>query len=266
MKSLKKNIHRVVFEAETPLGRAFDIGVIVAICLSTFVVILESIEEVRNSIGPMLINAEWGFTILSTIEYFLRIFAVKRPLSYVLSFYGMVDLLAILPTYMGLYLTGVESLMVIRAFRLLRIFRVFKLGRYVREAGVLVAALKASQAKITVFLLGVSGIVVLLGAAMHVIENEREGFSNILEGMYWAVVTMTTVGYGDVVPVTPLGRFIASIIMIFGYGVIAVPTGIVSAEIVNAAKHHHNTFTCRSCLREGHSPDAVFCRYCGQKL
>ena len=188
MKSLKKKIHRVVFEAETPLGRAFDIGVIVAICLSTFVVILESIEEVRNSIGPILINAEWGFTILFTIEYFLRIFAVKRPLSYVLSFYGMVDLLAILPTYMGLYLTGVESLMVIRAFRLLRIFRVFKLGRYVREAGVLVAALKASQAKITVFLLGVSGIVVLLGAAMHVIENEREGFSNILEGMYLSLI------------------------------------------------------------------------------
>jgi voltage-gated potassium channel len=233
---------------------------------SVTVVALESVASVRARVGPTLRALEWGFTILFTIEYLLRLFSVGRPLRYARSVYGLIDLVAILPTYLSLILPGAHSLLVIRLLRLLRVFRVLKLAEYLRESRTLVQALRASSRKIFVFLLTVVTIVVVVGTLMYVIEGERHGFTSIPLSIYWAVVTLTTVGYGDLAPATPLGRALAVVLMLTGYGIIAVPTGIVTVELTRASMRPVSTQACPACGAEGHESDAVYCRRCGTRL
>ena len=261
----RHRLYEVVFEAETPAGRIFDITLTTLILLSVFAVFAESVKWIRDVFGPELYAAEWAFTILFTIEYVLRLISVRRPMRYVLSFYGLVDLLAIVPTYISLFVPGTQYLLVIRVLRLLRIFRVLKLTAYISEGRVISTALRASRQKITVFLVAVVTIVTVVGSMMYVIEGEQHGFTDIPTSIYWAIVTLTTVGYGDLSPQTPLGKFLASIVMIMGYGIIAVPTGIVTAELAKAAKPA-TTQVCPECHAEGHDLDAVHCKYCGHLL
>jgi len=261
-------LHEVIFEADTPAGRAFDVGLMIAIGLSVIAVMLESVEAVRVGWGPWLRAAEWGFTLLFTVEYALRLACVGRPKQYATSFWGIVDLLAVLPTYLSIFVHGSQALMVIRILRLVRVFRVFGLSSYVNEAQALTAALRATTRKTVVFLLVVLSLVLILGSAMYLIEGQQEGtqFTSIPMSVYWAIVTMTTVGYGDLAPTTPTGRAIASVAMILGYCIIIVPTGIFSVEIITAAKHEITTQACPSCSLEGHDADAVHCKYCGARL
>ena len=265
-------MYRVVFEHDTRAGNAFDVVLMAAIVLSVTAVMLESVPDVRRHHGAVLVAAEWGFTVLFTVEYVLRLFCVRRPARYALSFYGLVDLLAIIPTYAGLLITGAQELLVIRALRLLRVFRVLKMGEYLVEAGVLRAALKRSRPKITVFLVTVLTLVLIVGAIMHLVEGPENGFTSIPISVYWAVVTLTTVGYGDIAPRTPLGRLLASAVMIVGYGIIAVPTGIVTAELVRgdpataAARARAGARRCPSCGSPGHDEDAAHCKHCGEAL
>jgi voltage-gated potassium channel len=233
---------------------------------SVVVVLLESVASVRARVGPTLRALEWGFTVLFTIEYILRLFSVGRPLRYARSVYGLIDLIAILPTYLSLILPGAHNLLVVRLLRLLRIFRVLKLAEYLRESRTLVQALRASSRKIFVFLLTVMTIVVVVGTLMYVIEGERHGFTSIPISIYWAVVTLTTVGYGDLAPATTLGRGLAVLLMLTGYGIIAVPTGIVTVELTRASLHPTSTQACPACGAGGHEHDAVYCRRCGTRL
>lgn len=258
-------IYEIVFEAETRAGRAFDITLIGLILLSVLAVLLESVRGIRDVFGPELYIVEWAFTILFTIEYVLRLLSVKRPLRYVFSFYGLVDLLAILPTYISLFLPGTQYLLVIRILRLLRIFRILKLTSYITEGRVISTALRASRQKITVFLVAILSIVTVVGSLMYVVEGEEHGFTDIPTSIYWAIVTLTTVGYGDLSPKTGLGKFLASVVMIMGYGIIAVPTGIVTGELIRASKSL-STHVCPECHSEPHDIDAVHCKYCGAKL
>jgi voltage-gated potassium channel len=265
-KPWRTKIYEVIFEADTPSGKLFDVLLIVAILLSVTVVFLESIEVLKNDYGRIFFALEWGFTILFTIEYFLRIISVNKPLRYIFSFYGIIDFLSIAPTYLSLIVVGSQYLLAIRILRLLRVFRVFKLTNLLTQSNILVGALKASRAKIAVFLFAVLTSVVVIGAIIYVVEGPENGFTSIPVSMYWAIVTLTTVGYGDISPQTPLGQFIASIVMILGYAIIAVPTGIVSVEIASAAKKQVTTQVCPNCLSEGHDKDAVYCKHCGSKL
>jgi len=232
----RRTRHQIIYEADTPLGRAFDVALLWAIVLSVAAVLLESVSRIRADWGAWLIAVEWMFTLLFTVEYAVRLATVDRPLRYARSFFGIVDLLAIIPTYLSLVFVGAQSLVVIRALRLLRIFRVLKLARYLDESRVLVAALKASRPKITVFLFSVLTLVVIIGALMYLIEGADSGFTSIPRSIYWAIVTLTTVGYGEITPQTTLGQFLAGAVMIMGYGIIAVPTGIVSVELAEAAR------------------------------
>src|ERR687894_1151203 len=263
---LRGRLHEVIYEAETPAGRAFDVALIGLILLSVLAVMLESVGSVRARYGAELYAAEWAFTILFTVEYALRLVAVRRPLRYAASFFGVVDLLAIIPTYLSLLVPGSHYLLVIRILRLLRIFRVLKLAEHLSEADVLMRALRASRRKISVFLLTVLTLVVVIGTLLYVIEGEENGFTSIPAGIYWAVVTLTTVGYGDISPKTPVGQTLAAAVMIIGYGIIAVPTGIVTVEIAQAARKPVSTQSCPSCSSQGHDVDAVHCKYCGAKL
>jgi len=265
-KPWRTKIYEVIFEADTPSGKLFDVLLIVAILLSVTVVFLESIEVLKNEYGRIFYALEWGFTILFTIEYLLRIICVNKPLRYIFSFYGIIDFLSIAPTYLSLIIVGSQYLLAIRILRLLRVFRVFKLTNLLTQSNILVGALKASRAKIAVFLFAVLTSVVVIGAIIYVVEGPEHGFTSIPVSMYWAIVTLTTVGYGDISPQTPLGQFIASIVMILGYAIIAVPTGIVSVEIASAAKKEITTQVCPNCLSEGHDKDATHCKYCGSKL
>jgi len=265
-KPWRTKIYEVIFEADTPSGKLFDVLLIVAILLSVTVVFLESIEVLKNDYGRIFYALEWGFTILFTIEYSLRIISVNKPLKYIFSFYGIIDFLSIAPTYLSLIIVGSQYLLAIRILRLLRVFRVFKLTHLLTQSNILVGALKASRAKIAVFLFAVLTSVVVIGAIIYVVEGPEHGFTSIPVSMYWAIVTLTTVGYGDISPQTPLGQFIASIVMIMGYAIIAVPTGIVSVEIASAAKKQVTTQVCPNCLSEGHDKDATHCKYCGEKL
>lgn len=261
---LRARLYEIIFEADTPAGKLFDVLLMIAILASVLAVCLDSVESYRKDYGPALMIAEWSFTALFTVELVLRLFSVRRPARYVFSFFGMVDVLAIAPSYLGLLIPGSQHFMVIRVLRLLRVFRVLKLGRYVSESQVLMTALRRSRAKITVFLFTVLIIVLVMGAAMYLIEGPEHGFTSIPRAMYWGIVTLTTVGYGDIAPQTVLGQMLSSILMIMGYGIIAIPTGIVTAELANpAASMPLTTRTCPSCLREGHSPDARFCQHCG---
>lgn len=264
--TLRHKLHEVIFEADTAAGRAFDVVLLWAILLSVGTVVLESVASLRQQYGWWFRAAEWFFTLAFTVEYVLRLYSVRRPGRYALSFFGIVDLLAIAPTYLSVALPGAQQLLVIRALRLLRVFRVLKLGHFVGEAKVLRQGLAASLPKITVFLGAVLTVVLIIGTLMYLVEGPASGFSNIPISIYWAIVTMTTVGYGDIAPVTPAGRMLAATLMILGYGVIAVPTGIVSVELSQAARHAPSTQACVVCGAEGHDRDARHCKYCGAKL
>lgn len=259
-------LHEVIFEADTPAGKLFDIVLIWSILLSVSVVLLESIRHIRSQHGEILYAIEWFFTLLFSFEYVLRLACVGRPLRYAFSFFGVVDLLAVLPTYLSIFIPGSQSLLTIRMLRLLRIFRVFKLSAYLSEARVLTSALRASGRKISVFLLAVITVVVIIGSLMYVIEGEQNGFTDIPTSIYWAIVTLTTVGYGDLSPQLPLGKALASLVMILGYGIIAVPTGIVTVEMSQAARRAISTQACPACGAEGHDSDAIYCKYCGEKI
>jgi voltage-gated potassium channel len=262
----RDTIYEVIFEAETPAGKAFDIGLLLAIILSVTAVLLESVGEIRAEHGLALRAVEWFFTLLFTVEYLLRLISVRRPLSYALSFFGLVDLLAIVPTYLSVLLPGAQSLIVIRALRLLRVFRVMKLVHFVGEARILQLAIRASARKIIVFLGTVLTLVLIIGALMYLIEGEGSGFTNIPVSIYWAIVTMTTVGYGDIAPATVVGRMLASVVMITGYAIIAVPTGIVTVELASVRKKPITTVACPHCTAQGHDNDAKHCKYCGGLL
>ena len=263
----RARLHEIVFEADTPKGRVFDVILIVVILLSVATVIIDSSRPVSNRYANAIRVAEWGFTIVFTIEYVVRLLAVKRPLRYALSFFGIVDLLALLPSYVSLVLPTGRYLLVVRVLRLLRIFRVLKLGKFLSEGAILSQALRASRHKIFVFLSTVVTLVVLIGAVMYVIEGEANGFTSIPTSMYWAIVTLTTVGYGDVAPQTALGKLLASLVMIIGYGIIAVPTGIVTSELAQASRDAAlKRDACPACGAEGHLADASFCRKCGAVL
>jgi len=267
LSSRRLALHEVIFEADTPAGKAFDVALLVAILASVLVVMLDSVADIHQQYGPWLLALEWLFTILFSVEYVLRLSSVIRPLRYAGSFFGLVDLLSILPTYLSFFFAGSQSLIVIRALRLLRIFRILKLGQYLGEADVLRNAMQASRPKITIFLIAVINIACTMGALMYLVEGEASGFDNIPIGMYWAIVTMTTVGFGDIAPQTPVGQMLASILMLMGYGIIAVPTGIVTAEITKASrKAPVSTQACPVCSVGGHDFDAVHCKYCGGKL
>ena len=273
-------LYRVIYEHDTPGGRAFDVALLAAIALSVAAVMLESVAEVRRRHGALLVAVEWAFTGLFTVEYVLRLLCVRRPLRYALSFYGLVDLLAVVPTYVGLLVAGAHELLVIRALRLLRIFRVLKMGEYLVEAGTLKAALQRSRPKITVFLVTVLTVVIVVGALMHLVEGPQSGFTSIPMSVYWAIVTLTTVGYGDIAPRTALGRLLAAAVMILGYGIIAVPTGIVTAELVRGERASarerrrwgerppgaRDARRCPMCGAAGQDADAASCKYCGGSL
>ena len=266
--SSRARLHQIVFESDTAAGRAFDVAVIALILLSVAAVSLETVGGLAPGTYRTLRTAEWVLTLLFTIEYVLRLVAVRRPIAYARSFFGVVDLLAILPTYVSLLVPGAQVLLVVRILRLLRVFRVLKLTRFLTEARVLSHALRASSRKISVFLLVVSTIVVVVGALMYAIEGAEHGFTSIPRSMYWAVVTLTTVGYGDIAPRTPLGQTLASLVMILGYGIIAVPTGIVTAELTAGARDRGGVSgqACPNCAAEGHDVDARYCRRCGAAL
>lgn len=264
-RSWRVRAHEIIFEADTPVGKAFDVGLIFAILASVLVVMLDSVAAFRAEHAALLYRLEWIFTILFTIEYAVRLWTVAHPTQYARSFFGLVDLFAVLPTYLALVLPGTQYLLVIRLLRLLRVFRVLKLVTYLSEADVLYRALRASRRKIEIFLLTVLIMVVILGSLMYFIEGEANGFTSIPKSIYWAVVTLTTVGYGDVSPQTPIGQAVASLVMIIGYGIIAVPTGIVTAEL-SRVDVEAITQNCPSCACEIHRKDAVFCRRCGARL
>jgi len=264
--SFRSRLHEIIFEADTPAGKAFDVALLILIILSVIAVMLESTPAIAARYGPWLRTFEWVVTILFTIEYLLRLYSVGNPLRYARSFFGIVDLLAILPSYLSIFIPGAQSLLVIRALRLLRVFRVLKLAQFVGEASELRAALRASARKIIVFIGAVLTIVVIVGSMMYLIEGEANGFTSIPVSIYWAIVTMTTVGYGDIAPQTPLGKILASAIMIMGYGIIAVPTGIVSVELAGVTRKKITTQACPQCGAEGHDADAVHCKYCGSTL
>jgi voltage-gated potassium channel len=265
--SLKEKLHTIIYEADTRSGRLFDQVLLVAIACSLIVVMLDTVESVHRPYGVLLYRLEWFFTILFTLEYIGRIFAVTYPRKYIFSFYGVVDLLAIVPTYISIFLPGSQYLMSVRALRLIRVFRVLKLTRYLGEASELRKALRMSRPKIIVFLFVVLTVTIINGTLMYLIEGPSNGFTSIPMSIYWAIVTLTTVGYGDISPNTPLGQILASFIMILGYGIIAIPTGIVTSEITRL--HYStptNTQACPSCSREGHADNAVYCKFCGEKL
>ncbi|MCX2574935.1 ion transporter [Pedobacter sandarakinus] len=261
------NLHEIIYESNTPAGKAFDIGLLIAIFTSIIVVMLDSVISIHANYGHLFNTLEWIFAVLFTIEYILRLVCIKKPMRYVVSPLGIIDLIALLPSYLGIFFIGAQSLLVFRAFRLLRVFRIFKLGQFLTEINFLTQALKGSVRKISIFLLTVLTITVILGSIMYLVEQRENGFSNIPESIYWAIVTITTVGYGDISPITPMGKFVASVVMLIGYAIIAVPTGIITHDIAVASRQKKElTESCPSCGREGHDSNALFCKFCGSSL
>jgi len=259
-----RRLHQVIFESDTPAGKAFDTGLLVAVCVSVLVVVLASVKSIQAEHGVLLRNLEWVFTALFTAEYFARLLCVRRPLVYARSFLGLVDLLAVLPSFISLF-TGANYVLAVRVLRLLRVFRVLKLAHFLRESEMLTAALLASRRKVMVFVFAVLALATVMGTLMYVVEGEENGFDSIPHSIYWAIVTLTTVGYGDIAPHTALGRFIASCIMLMGYGIIAVPTGIFSLELQQAARAR-NARSCPHCGTTEPDELARFCRRCGTTL
>ena len=263
----KARMHQIIFEAETPAGRFFDVVLIITILLSVIAVMLESIADFRSEYGTLLTIAEWSFTILFTIEYLFRLYCIGRPLKYAKSFFGIVDLLAVLPTYLSLFFVGSQALAVVRILRFVRVFRILKVVQYVNEMDDLRRSLYASRRKIFLFMLVVSLIAVIMGSVMYIIEGEASGFTSIPRGIYWAIVTMTTVGYGNIAPQTGFGQFMAAILMIMGYGIIAVPTGIVTSEMTSRRFPKSTVVqSCPECAHEVHNANALFCNRCGTEL
>lgn len=258
-------LYQVIFEADTPSGKGFDIVLLYAILASTLTVVLESVPELRAQYGPLFYVLEWVFTILFTGEYVLRIACLRNPTGYIFSFFGIVDFLAVLPTYISLLVPGAQPFLILRLLRLLRVFRILKLGAYLSAAELLRNAIYASRRKIFVFLFAVLIGVLIVGTLAYAIEGEERGFTSIPTSVYWAIVTITTVGYGDLAPQTTLGKFLASVAMLMGYAVIAVPTGIVTTEMARGSKKETSR-GCPACGRDGHDPDAEYCKYCGGEL
>lgn len=260
-------VFTIIFEADTPAGKRFDVALIAVIAISILAVMLESVEVVAVRYGPALRVVEWTITVFFAIEYLLRLACVERPGIYARSFFGVIDLLAILPSFLSLVFPGSQSLLVIRGLRLLRVMRVFKLAGFLGQANLLVVALEASRRKILVFLGAVLLLDLIAGSAMYLLEGSEGGFTSIPRAVYWAIVTMTTVGYGDIAPVTIPGQMLAAVVMLLGYAILAVPTGIVTAEIVEQIRPAEiTTRSCAHCLSEGHARDARFCRHCGEPL
>lgn len=262
----KDSVRIIIFEAHTPAGKAFDVGLICCILLSVLAVLLDSVAALHERYGDYFLAIEWFFTILFTLEYGLRLWCIDNTARYARSFYGIVDLLGILPTYISLFVTDTQYLLVIRILRVLRVFRVLRMVRYVGEADLLREALIASRRKITVFISSVLALVIIFGSFMYLVEGDENGFTSIPRSIYWAVVTLTTVGYGDLTPQTPLGQVMATFVMIMGYGIIAVPTGIVTLELSEAHRRAANTRTCSECSAEGHVAEAIYCWRCGEHL
>ena len=262
----RQRAYQIIFGHETAAGRAFDVALILSIIASVMVVMLESVQAVRAEHGGLLRVLEWGFTILFTIEYLLRLWCSPKPVRYARSFFGVVDLLAILPTYLSLIFPGGQALLSVRALRLLRVFRILKLAHHVSEAGVLMRALRQSRDKITVFIAAVLTLVVVLGSMMYLIEGGANGFTSIPRSVYWAIVTLTTVGYGDIAPQTNLGQALAAVVMIMGYAIIAVPMGIVTVELGNVARRARAERSCPQCGLADHDADAWHCKKCGARL
>lgn len=264
--SIKAKLYEIIFESDTKSGKLFDVILLAVIVLSIVLVMLESVPSIELNYRYILKFLEWSITIIFSLEYCLRIWIVSKPKTYIFSFYGIIDFLSILPSYLGLFFIGTHGLMVIRALRLLRVFRILKLNRYMSGGIVIIRALKQSRYKISVFLFAVLTMVVIIGTMMYLIEGAENGFTSIPRGIYWAIVTLTTVGYGDLAPSTALGQFIASFVMIIGYAIIAVPTGIVTAELSKPNRVEPSGQVCENCLSEGHDIDDKYCRFCGSKL
>ncbi len=264
--NLKSRLYEIIFEADTPAGKLFDVSLFVAILISVCLTMLQSVGSIRAAHGGLLFAVNGGFTLLFTIEYGLRLYCAPKPLRYARSFFGVVDLLAVLPFYIGLFIPGTRFLDVVKVLRMLRIFRVLKMAQYVGEADLLKNALIASRRKIGIFLVAVMTIVVIIGSLMYVIEGDANGFSSIPRAVYWAIVTLTTVGYGDIAPSTPIGQALAAVIMIIGYSIIAVPTGIITAELGLSTAQERNARKCDACGHHQHDADAVHCKRCGAAL
>ena len=263
----RASAHEIIFESQTTAGRRFDVILLILILASVIGVMIDSIPYYHKAYGEVLLVAEWIFTALFTIEYILRLLSVYKPVKYATSFFGIVDLLAILPTYISLFFTGAHVLIVIRALRLLRVFRILGMYKFVEDGGRILTALRTSSRKIIVFLLFVLSMVTILGTLLYLLESHiNEGFNNIPQSIYWAIVTLTTVGYGDIAPITALGKFLAAIAMILGYAVIAVPTGIISTEMMREVNKMQSSISCPNCSAEGHYQTADFCYKCGHSL
>lgn len=262
----RSRLHDVIYESNTAAGKAFDISLLLAILISILVVVLDSVPQYHTRYGTFFLRMEWAFTVIFTVEYLLRLLAIRRPLRFVFSPLGLIDLMSILPSYLSVLYPGAQSLLVLRALRLLRIFRIFKLTHYIDEAQFLTSAIRRSTRKIAIFMLVVLTLTIILGSVMYLVEGEKAGFTSIPTSIYWAVVTITTVGYGDIAPLTPLGKFIASVMMLIGYGIIAVPTGILTSEMNRPDEKGKSGETCPACGREGHDEDAQHCKWCGANL
>lgn len=266
-KSWQARLHEIIYESNTAAGKAFDVALLVMILASILVVMLDSISSWHQRYGDIFYTIEWVLTILFTIEFVLRLICIKTPLRYIFSPLGLIDLLAIIPTYLSVLYPGAQSLLVLRVLRVIRVFRIFKLTHFISEMQFLRVAIAGSLRKISIFILAVVSLVIILGSVMYLVEKGTNGFTSIPASIYWAIVTITTVGYGDISPVTPLGKFVASIIMLLGYGIIAVPTGIITTEMAIASRQKkQHSEACPRCGREGHDSDAKHCKYCGELL
>jgi voltage-gated potassium channel len=269
IEAIRHTLYQVIYQSHTPAGKGFDIALMIVILASVLIIVLDSVAEISQQYGELLAAAEWLFTTLFTIEYILRIFCIHRPLKYIASFYGLIDLLSIVPSYISLFIPGSHYLQVIRIMRVLRVFRVLKLVRFINQSNMLLNALLASRLKITIFLFTISTLLVVFGSAMYLIEGPEHGFTNIPVSIYWAVVTLTTVGFGDITPQTVLGRAISAVVMVIGYAIIAVPTGIFTAELSREMKKQNHCLDqriCLKCRKLGHETDANYCRVCGTEL
>ncbi|WP_405049919.1 ion transporter [Salinicola endophyticus] len=265
--SFRKQLFQIIFESDTRAGKAFDIALITLILLSVVVVFLDSVPHLHQHYGEWFLLVEWIFTLIFTLELVLRLYCLERPLRYLKSFYGVLDLLAILPTWLSLFLPGAQSLLVLRILRVLRVFRVLRLMEFVGEGRMLVQALRRSQRKILLFLITVLLIITIFGALIYMIEPPEAGFTSMPRSMYWAIVTLTTVGYGDIAPVTPVGQFISAFMMVLGYSILAVPTGVFSAEVIRSIREErYSDEACPGCGHEGHERDSRYCRLCGTWL
>ena len=268
LKNWKTKLHEIIYEADTPAGKLFDVILLIVILASIVLVMLESVKSIDIKYHNFLNISEWVITILFTLEYSARIITVKKPLKYITSFYGIIDLLSTIPKYLSFFFIGGHSLVALRALRLMRVFRILKLVRFIGESNNLIRALKASRVRIAVFVSFILILCTILGTIMYLVEDDASGFTSIPESVYWAIVTLTTVGYGDIAPQEPLGQLIASLVMILGYAIIVIPTGIITSEIVkDSIKNvHTNTQSCTNCLTENHMDKAEFCYNCGEKL